>query len=403
MRQNIQQDVQVNFSYPCIFAEDVFHLEHPAIVDVLVQGPAPARRPRVLVIVDQGVAERHPQLEKTLTAYFAHHAKRLELVAAPIVVPGGEQVKNDPQYVQQMLELVNRYAMDRHSYIFAIGGGALLDMVGYAAAICHRGIRLVRFPSTVLAQNDSGVGVKNGINVFGKKNFLGTFAPPYAVINDFSFLPTLDDRDWRGGMSEAVKVALLKDAAFFDFLEDHAAKLAARDMNAMQQLIIRCAELHLQHIATSGDPFEAGTSRPLDFGHWAAHKLEQISYFRIHHGEAVALGLALDSTYSMLEGRLAESSWERILRVFVALGLDVFVPEMLQHHAGQQLVLLQGLEEFREHLGGELTIMLLEDIGHGVETHHMDEALIVRSLEVLQSWAAAGGRKLEVGGRRTEV
>ncbi len=387
MRHVIQQQVQVDFLYPCIFSENVFHVDCPDVWEVLTKGRGAEQRSRVLVVVDQAVAALHTDFEQKLAAYFAHHGDRVVLVAAPVIVPGGEEVKNDPQYVEQVEALVNRYALDRHSYIFAVGGGAVLDMVGYAAAICHRGIRLIRFPTTVLAQNDSGVGVKNGINAFGKKNFLGTFAPPYAVINDFSFLPTLDDRDWRGGISEAIKVALLKDADFFVFLEEHAEHLAARDMDAMKQLIIRCAELHLQHIATSGDPFEAGTSRPLDFGHWAAHKLEQISYFRIRHGEAVALGLALDATYSMLNGMLEEAAWERILRVFVAMGLRVFAPEMLQHHAGQQLVLLQGLEEFREHLGGELTIMLLEDIGRGVETHFMDEALVVQSLEVLQGWA----------------
>ena len=387
MRRRIEQNVQVNFSYPCIFTENVFQLDHTDVLDLLCKGHSDDYRPRVLVVIDEAVATLHPAVHIGLTEYFAYHAEQLDLVTAPVAIPGGETVKNDPQYVAQVQELVHRYALDRHSYICAIGGGALLDMVGYAAAVCHRGIRLVRFPTTVLSQNDSGIGVKNGVNAFGKKNFLGTFAPPYAVMNDFSFLPTLDDRDWLGGVSEAIKVALLKDAAFFALLEENAERLAARDMDAMQKVIIRCAELHLQHIATSGDPFEAGTSRPLDFGHWAAHKLEQISHFRIRHGEAVALGLALDATYSMFAGKLAASSWERILQLFRSLGLQVFVPEMLHHHAGDLPALLQGLEEFREHLGGQLTIMLLEDIGRGVETHHMDAAFIVKSLETLQEWS----------------
>ena len=106
-----------------------------------------------------------------------------------------------------------------------IGGGAVLDMVSFAAAIAHRGIRVVRFPTTVLAQADSGVGVKNSINLFGKKNFVGTFVPPFAVINDFDFLETLEPRDRIAGVVEAVKVALLKDAAFF---EDHRRQRRAR-------------------------------------------------------------------------------------------------------------------------------------------------------------------------------
>ena len=186
-------------------------------------------------------------------------------------------------------------------------------MVGYAAATAHRGVRLIRVPTTVLAQDDSAVGVKNGINAFGKKNFVGSFAPPHAVLNDFDLLLTLQDRDWRAGISEAMKVALLKDAPFFAWIEHHAGDLTDRSLPAMAQLIHRSAELHLNHIATSGDPFELGSSRPLDFGHWAAHKLEQLSNHALRHGEAVAIGIALDSTYSYLTGSLAHADWRRII------------------------------------------------------------------------------------------
>ena len=132
-------------------------------------------------------------------------------------------------------------AIDRHSYVVAIGGGAVLDAVGYAAATAHRGVRLVRVPTTTLSQDDSAVGVKNGINAFGKKNFVGTFAPPHAVLNDFDLLTTLDDRDWRAGISEAVKVALLKDSAFFAWIEQHARELDERSLDAMAMLVHRCA------------------------------------------------------------------------------------------------------------------------------------------------------------------
>ena len=213
----------------------------------------------------------------------------------------------------------------------AIGGGAVLDAAGYAAATAHRGIRLIRVPTTVLAQDDSAMGVKNGINAFGKKNYLGTFAPPFAVINDVAFLQTLPDRHWRAGVSEAIKAALIKDRAFFDFLESQAAALKARDLVAMEQVIRRCAVLHLSHIASGGDPFELGSSRPLDFGHWSAHKLEQLTDHRLGHGEAVAIGIALDTTYSYLAGFLPEDDWRRIISLLPALGLSVYVPELGQN------------------------------------------------------------------------
>ena len=298
--KTIRQQVEVTFHYPVHFTRDLFAADNPLLADTLLGGALPGAGPkRVLVVVDKGVTRYHPDLTADLAAYLRGR-KKLKLVAAPLVVAGGEATKNAPENVLAVQEAVHTHGIDRHSYVLAVGGGALLDMVGYAAATTHRGVRLVRVPTTVLSQNDSAVGVKNGVNAFRKKNFLGTFAPPYAVLSDLNFLETLEQRDWVGGLSEAVKVALLKDAAFFDFLETNAEKLKDRDAEAMAHAVYRCAELHFEHIATSGDPFEFGSSRPLDFGHWAAHKLEALTHYELRHGEAVAVGIALDSTYAHL-------------------------------------------------------------------------------------------------------
>ena len=265
--------------------------------------------------------------------------------------------------------------IDRHSYVIAIGGGAMLDVVGYAAATLHRGVRLVRMPTTVLAQNDAGVGVKNGINAFGAKNFLGTFAAPFAVIDDSNFLATLEPRDRIAGMAEAVKVALIRDAAFFRWMVDHAAELAAFDTDAVEYMIRRCAELHLAHIADGGDPFEQGNARPLDFGHWSAHKLELMSEHALRHGEAVAIGIALDSAYSAETGLLAATDYDAIVGLLAALGLPTAHP-LLRDPA-----LLEGLAEFREHLGGELCIPLLAGIGDVVEANDIADATLRRAID----------------------
>jgi 3-dehydroquinate synthase len=234
-----------------------------------------------------------------------------------------------------------------------------------------------------LSQNDSAVGVKNSINAFGKKNYLGTFTPPFAVLNDFTFLESLEDRDWASGISEAIKVALIKDLHFFEWLEKEAQALAQRKMEPMKAHIIRSAQHHMDHIAGK-DPFEFGSSRPLDFGHWAAHKLEKLSDFRIRHGEAVAIGIALDSAYSFLQGRIGEADLLRIFRLFQTLGLSLYAPEL------QGADLLRGLTEFQEHLGGKLTIMLLERLGTGVEVHEMDQECILASLQLLRQWEERG-------------
>jgi 3-dehydroquinate synthetase len=375
MNTILEQSFSVPFRYPVCFTEGLFDPSNTILVDVL-RGE---RIPKVLFVIDSGVSEAHPDLISQIGTYSDTYQNDYILAAEPIIVAGGEACKNDQKLYQSIVEATHLYGIDRHSYIAVIGGGAVLDMVGFAAAISHRGIRLVRIPTTVLSQNDSAVGVKNSINSFGKKNYLGTFTPPNAVLNDFNFLTTLDDRDWRAGISEAIKVALIKDLSFFEWLESNAEALAAREMEPMKEHIIRSAQMHMDHIAGK-DPFEFGSSRPLDFGHWAAHKLEKLSDFRVRHGEAVAIGIALDSTYSFLQGRISEAELRRIINLMKTLGFDLFAPEL------QGDTLIEGLREFQEHLGGQLTIMLLEQLGKGIEVHEMDEELIRRSVDLLQSF-----------------
>ncbi len=375
----LQQSFSVPFRYPVAFTEHLFAENQTLFVDTFPEG----QLARVFFVLDAGVVAHHPGLISQIKTYVATRSSRIALVAEPMVVAGGEACKNDPEAYQQVVEATHTFGIDRHSYLVALGGGALLDMVGFAAAISHRGIRLIRIPTTVLSQNDSAVGVKNSINAFGKKNYLGTFTPPFAVLNDFTFLESLEDRDWSSGISEAVKVALIKDLDFFEWLETHAPALARRELEPMKEHIIRSAKHHMTHIA-GADPFEFGSSRPLDFGHWAAHKLEKLSDFRIRHGEAVAIGIALDSAYSYLQGRIEEVDLLRIFNLFRTLGLALYAPEL------QGDSLLQGIKEFQEHLGGKLTIMLLEELGKGVEVHEMDPDLIVKAMHLLQHWEERG-------------
>lgn len=383
----IQQHVTVSFDYGVYFTNEVFKLKNPMLAELIARD-GEEKPKKIVVVVDSGLLEFRRNLLRELAAYCKYHSETITLVAEPIKVPGGEAAKNNPNLVKQIHKVIDSSGICRHSYLIAIGGGAVLDLAGFAAATAHRGVRLIRIPTTVLAQNDSAVGVKNGINAFGKKNFLGTFAPPYAVINDSTFLHSLSDRDWRSGIAEAVKVALIKDADFFEFIRAHSEALRQRDMDAMQQVIYRCAQLHLQHIAGSGDPFEMGSSRPLDFGHWAAHKLEQLTNYSLRHGEAVAIGIALDTTYSYLLGKLSRLEWQCILNTLFTLGFALYVPEM-----GEKLSqpehsrsLFRGLNEFREHLGGELTLSLLQRIGKGIEVHEADISLYKQAILLMQEF-----------------
>lgn len=384
--KHLTQSFSIKFEFPVYFTSAIFKSENTLLNDYLLQLSSTGITRKILFVVDEDVANATPTLIADIKAYFTVH-NTVSLIPDIIVVPGGEVVKTSETYFNQVLETVNKYGIDRHSYIAAVGGGAVLDMVGYAAAIAHRGIKHIRIPTTVLSQNDSGIGVKNGINYFSKKNFLGTFVPPVAVFNDEKFLETLPMRDWRSGISEAVKVALLKDATFFNWIADNAHALIERDMKSMNYLIWRCAQLHMQHIG-GNDPFERGSSRPLDFGHWSAHKLEYLTDFKVKHGEAVALGIALDTVYSNLSGRLSNENTELIIRTLLDLGFEITHP-LLQVN-GDESPIISGLEEFREHLGGQLTIMLLKGIGEGEEVHEIDIELVKQAGQILNEYKYVG-------------
>lgn len=379
----VQAAFSVSFDYPVLFTENIFSSLNPLLADLIARRE-PDRRHRCAVFVDSGLLQAMPQLMLAIPAWFACHARRVELAEPPIPVPGGEVCKNTPLLQTLLLPAMARLGLDRQSCVIVIGGGAVLDAVGFAAAVAHRGLRLVRLPSTVLAQNDAGIGVKNGINLCGQKNFAGCFAPPFAVVNDAAFLATLSERDRRAGLAEAVKVALIRDGAFLSWLEDNAPALAAFGKEATSYAIRRCAELHLRQITGGGDPFETGSARPLDCGHWAAHKLEILSDHDIRHGEAVAIGLTLDARYAVLAGVLAAGGDDRLATLLERLGFRLWHPALDGTAPGGEPALLAGLEEFRAHLGGMLTITLPTGFGTATEVHEMRPDLVVAALDWLR-------------------
>jgi 3-dehydroquinate synthase len=381
----IERSISVTWRHRIHFTQGVFAVANSLLRDVLA-GESPGRRARALLIVDESISRARPEWPAQIEDYFRHHGAALELACPPLIMEGGERIKNAYFHVSEIHSHIDRFHLDRQSYVICAGGGALLDMAGLAAATAHRGLRHLRLPSTTLAQADSGVGVKNGINAFGKKNFIGTFAPPFAVINDFDLLRTLSERDRRAGLVEAVKVACIKDREFFAALERDAAALARFEPGPVRKAIHRCAELHVAHIAGSGDPFEFGNARPLDFGHWAAHKLEQLSDYRLRHGEAVAIGMAVDVLYAREAGLLSPATARRILSLLRQLGFDLDCNECHYTDARGELIVLNGLEEFREHLGGGLSITLLRDLGAPVEVNAMDAALVRRAISLLSHW-----------------
>ncbi len=379
-----QTKFDIDFSVPLVhrlrFTQDCFGEDSGTLLDLFE--PSSDASVRVQVWVDEGLAQWDGQLCDRISALL-RSAPGIELVGDVDCLPGGESVKNDASHIDHLLNAFNRHNLDRRSYVLVVGGGAVLDAVGYAAAIAHRGIRLIRVPTSTLAQADSGVGVKNAVNWFGKKNWKGTFATPWAVVNDERLLDGLSDRDYRCGFSESVKVALLKDAEFFDFLSSSAEAIADRVLPQSRRALRQSVLLHLWHITRGGDPFELQQARPLDFGHWSAHKLEAITNYELRHGEAVAIGVAVDVAYSHLCHGLPLEVADRAFSTLQGLKLPIWDPAL-----GED-VIFDGLEEFRQHLGGALTLTLIEEVGKPIDVHSIDRSAMREAMAMVASHAAS--------------
>ena len=388
MSQQDLSKIDVCFSVPQThrlrFTRDVLEREQEVLADVLQ--PSQAGQARVQFWIDADVAAAHPELKQRLNRFIADH-EHLEQAGNIQLVPGGEAIKNDIHILERMLKVFNHHQLDRRSYVVVIGGGAVLDTVGFAVQIAHRGLRLVRLPTTTLAQADSGIGVKSGVNLFRKKNWLGAFGTPWAVINDEALLSTLSDRDYLCGFSEAVKVSLLKDRQMFQKLCDWAPQIARREMAAAGPIIRDSAIWHLRHITQGGDPFEMLEARPLDYGHWSAHKLEPMSDYQLRHGEAVAIGVAIDTVYSSLRHGLPAADAQRVLDCLSTMGFQLDHPLL-----SDKMTLFEGMEEFRQHLGGRLTLTMLRGIGNPIDVHEVDLDAMGTAVDRVRAAAASSVR-----------
>ncbi|MDA1007586.1 MAG: 3-dehydroquinate synthase [Planctomycetota bacterium] len=372
----------VPFAHRVVFTHGLFNLDNDAAAHAMSEvlgGSDPVSSRGIIAFIDDGFHTQWPDFDGELRGWLQAHLPNVELRSVTRV-PGGESCKQDMQLVDQVIEAVERWKIDRRSAVLAVGGGAVLDAVGLGAALSHRGVRHIRVPTSVLAQDDAGMGVKNGINRFGKKNFVGSFSPPDAVLCDLSHTRTLSVRHRRAGLSEAVKIFALRDPHWFAKMESSAIALRDGAPEALEPVIVQSAHWHVQHIVRGGDPFERLAARPLDFGHWSAHRLESLSQFEIPHGEAVSIGIALDCHYARLAGLMSKDACDRVVSLLRTLGLPTFHPLLEQTAA-----LIPSLEEFREHLGGQLTITLLREIGESVDVHAMETALLERAVLSLKA------------------
>jgi 3-dehydroquinate synthase len=379
----IKQKFNIDYEYEVLFTHNLFSDSNDSLKELLGE-----KESKAIFFIDEGVDKAFPSLKKDIIRWSEKNPDVLDLRLPVQIVEGGEKIKNNFSVIEKLCNAMTDAGICRHSYCFIIGGGAVLDAVGFAAAIFHRGVNQIRIPTTVLSQDDSGVGVKNAINHNGVKNLFGTFAPPVAVINDSLFLTALSKREILSGVAEAIKVSIIKDQDFFYYIKNNADAVNKCDMMVLEEIICKSAQIHMNHICSAGDPFEKGSSRPLDFGHWSAHKLESITNHHVKHGEAVAMGICLDAYAAVALGLITDETCSEIIETFQNCGFDIWHDELEARDAKGQLLIIKGLREFQEHLGGELTLAMPTKIGSITNVHEMPEEIVEYALNQLKAVAA---------------
>lgn len=301
------------------------------------------------------------------------------------VVPTGEDHKT-LSVVESLVDAMSMAGLSRDGVVVGIGGGVLLDIVGLAAGLFRRGIAHIKIGTTLVAQIDAAVGLKCGVNVGEAKNIAGAFNPPELVLTDGNFLSSLAVRDVRCGLAEMVKLAVATDVVLFDELERHGALLldpVTRDMPAARRLIDRSISGMVAEL--NANPYETELRRRVDFGHTVSGSYEIASGHTLLHGEAVALDIALFSSLAMLLGRLRRAETERILRLLLDLGIDVWHPIMEDTE-----LLEQGLQRSASHRGRRLHLPVPTRIGDTAfisERNSIPDDLLAEAVSVVRQMA----------------
>jgi 3-dehydroquinate synthase len=290
----------------------------------------------------------------------------------PIILPDGEQYKN-AETLGLIYDALLSHRCERNTPLIALGGGVIGDMTGYAAATYLRGVPFIQIPTTLLAQVDSSVGGKTGINHPLGKNMIGAFYQPQAVLADITTLNTLEDQELRAGIAEVIKYGLIRDLSFFEWLEQNMEKLLARDADALQYVIRRSCQNKAEVVAA--DERESGERALLNLGHTFGHAIETgMGYGAWLHGEAVAAGTIMAADLSCRLGWLSKEDVDRIRSLFERAGLPVAAPAL----GMEKYLQLMGLD--KKVVGGKIRFVLLKCIGCAVISGDVEPELLRQTL-----------------------
>lgn len=355
MNESLQVDLGAR-AYP-------IHIGTGLLAETALYGPH-IRGDQLMVVTNERVAPLY--LEPVRQALAAYRVQQ-------VILPDGEQFKT--------LEVWNRIfdalldaRFGRDSTLIALGGGVVGDMAGFAAACYQRGVDFIQVPTTLLAQVDSSVGGKTGINHPAGKNMIGAFHQPRAVVADLDTLDTLPQRELSAGLAEVIKYGLIRDAGFLAWLESHMAELLARDADALAYAIRRSCEIKAEIVAA--DELESGQRALLNLGHTFGHAIETgVGYGAWLHGEAVGAGLCMAADLSRRLGWLADADLERVRRLVARAGLPIGPPAEMT--AGRFLELMAVDKKVQK---GQLRLVLLPQLGDALVTNQVDAESLQASL-----------------------
>ena len=329
---------------------------------------------QVVIITDANIAPLHLQAAEQALAEFARQT-------VSFILPPGESSKSFGVY-EQLVNDILRLPIDRQTVLVALGGGVIGDLVGFAAASLLRGLDFIQIPTSLLAQVDSSVGGKTGINTAVGKNLIGAFHQPRLVLADISVLASLPPRELKAGYAEVLKYGLLGDATFFEWLEINGHDVISGDADAQAEAVRRSCQAKADIVAA--DEYEAGQRALLNLGHTFAHAFEAVAGYdgRLLHGEAVSAGMAYAFAFSQ---QLGLCSGQDVMRVTAHLQAMEMPAHSEQLAAGQAepLVLIDHMRKDKKTRQGKLTLILARQIGEAFVAEDINEAELSRFLETL--------------------
>ena len=329
---------------------------------------------QLVIVTDRHVAPLH--LEPTKRALAAHAAS-----TSCFILPAGEASKSFSVY-ETLVNDILALPIDRQTVLVALGGGVIGDLVGFAAASLLRGLDFIQIPTSLLAQVDSSVGGKTGINTPAGKNLVGAFHQPRLVLADIGLLASLPEREIKAGYAEVVKYGLLGDADFFDWLEKHGRDVLSGNPEAQAEAVRRSCQAKAEIVAA--DEREAGQRALLNLGHTFAHAFEAVAGYdgRLLHGEAVSAGLVCAFAFSRQLGLCSGQDVERVKAHLTAMGMPASADELPAGQAAPQ-VLIDHMRKDKKARQGKLTFILARQIGEAFVDRNIDEAELNRFLESL--------------------